>query len=504
MASVTARVSGSKSRSSGCLAPAAVLLAAVAVALLGGCSEQGSFDVDRADQSVVRPIAVCRRNGRVTGTSTGTGFVIAPGYVATNDHVVRLPSECERYVVVPEGDWKNLLSAKVVWQSRELDLAVLHVPKLSRPAVTLSGLGPKRTPGKGERVAAIGFPTVSDKMLQAKTTGNRAHLISTFTQGAVSKVVVGTVPNTGSIERPMIQHTAPINKGNSGGPLFNMCNQVVGVNTYGAFIRITGEKRFGGTPVPGVYYAPHVSNLIKALGSEPELKVISPTIVSGRCRVTEGGLPVYIYVGGGLIAVLASLSLILALRRGTTREVVRVVESYSAWVRRKGVDTGTPRSPSVKTRPAARKERERPSSEPSQFDVETSPMAGRSRDSATGPRPAGVGDNSGYVLSGFDSDGNAVRLMISHTEVADASAGEDRGIIVGRSQSLSDKVLTDRSVSRRHARFSVADGQLMVEDLNSSYGTFVGGQATTPFVPAAVPTGSEVRLGEVKLDIRET
>lgn len=464
---------------------AALIAAGLALA---ACDQTGgAFDVAEADRSVVRPIAICMQEGRIRGNSTGTGFVIAPGYVATNDHVVRLPANCTRRVVVPEGTWQNLLKARVVWQSRELDLAIIHVPKLQRPPVTLSALGSASSPGKGERVAAIGFPTISDKMLQAKTTGNRAHLVSTFTQGTVSKVVVGTVPNTGSIERPMIQHTASINKGNSGGPLFNMCNEVVGVNTYGAFIRIQGEKRFGGTPVPGVYYAPHISNLIKSLRQVPVLKVIQFNVSSSRCRESDGGVPIYLYGGGGVLALLVLLSLLLALRKGTTREVVRVVESYSAWVRRKGVDTGTPRSPSVRTRP-----------QPA-VDMQTEQT--RDRAAQRAGTPAGVGGRGGFVLSGFDGAGNAVRLEVSLDEVETASQGAERGVIIGRSQSLSDKILTDGSVSRRHARISIADGVLLVEDLNSSYGTEINGQALPAFQPAPLAIGASVKLGEVKLDV---
>ena len=460
---------------------------------LAACEQSGGFDVTKADRSVVRPIAICMQNGSIRGNSTGTGFVIAPGYVATNDHVVRLPGNCTRRVVVPEGTWKNLLKARVVWQSRELDLAIIHVPQLDRPTVTLSDLGSASSPGKGERVAAIGFPTVSDKMLQAKTTGNRAHLVSTYTQGSVSKVVIGTVPNTGSIERPMIQHTAPINKGNSGGPLFNTCNEVVGVNTYGAFIRIQGEKRFGGTPVPGVYYAPHISNLIKSLRTVPQLKSIAFKTSSKRCRVSQGGVPIFLYGGGGLLAVLVLLSLILALRKGTTREVVRVVESYSAWVRRKDVDTGTPRTPSVRTKQRAQQH--------PQPDVQTQPTRDRAkRESA---EPAGVGGRGGYVLSGFDGAGNAVRLSIAIDEVETASQSAERGVIIGRSQSLSDKILTDGSVSRRHARISFFDGVLQVEDLNSSYGTEINGQVLAAFQPTPLAVGASIKLGEVKLDVSQ-
>jgi hypothetical protein len=284
----------------------------------------------------------------------------------------------------------------------------------------------------------------------------------------------------------MIQHTAPINKGNSGGPLFNMCNEVVGVNTYGAFIRIQGEKRFGGTPVPGVYYAPHISNLVNSLRTVDVLKSIPFNTSTRRCKPAEGGVPIYVYGGGGLLALLVMLSLVLALRRGTTREVVRVVESYSAWVRRKGVDTGTPRTPSVRARP-------KPS-------VDTQTEQTRDRAPAGGP-PAGVGGRGGYVLSGFDNSGTAVRISVSMDELETAGSDAERGIIIGRSQSLSDKILTDGSVSRRHARVSLIDGVLQIEDLNSSYGTELNGQALSAFQPAPLEVGASVKLGEVKLDV---
>jgi serine protease Do len=142
-------------------------------------------------------------------TSLGSGFIISSdGYIITNNHVV----DGADTVTVRLQD-RRTLTAKVVGTDSTYDIALLKVSANGNlPAVTI---GDSRQLKPGQWVLAIGSPFGFDY---------------TVTQGIVS--AVGR--NLGSQDQPatsFIQTDVPINRGNSGGPLFNLQGQVVGVNS---------------------------------------------------------------------------------------------------------------------------------------------------------------------------------------------------------------------------------------------------------------------------------
>ncbi|QNK01581.1 DegQ family serine endoprotease [Dyella telluris] len=142
-------------------------------------------------------------------TSLGSGFIISPdGYVLTNTHVV----DGADTVTVRLQD-RRVLTAKVVGSDPQYDIALLKIDaKGGLPAVSI---GDSRTLKPGQWVLAIGSPFGFDY---------------TVTQGIVS--AVGR--NLGSQDQPytsFIQTDVPINRGNSGGPLFDLQGRVVGVNS---------------------------------------------------------------------------------------------------------------------------------------------------------------------------------------------------------------------------------------------------------------------------------
>lgn len=142
-------------------------------------------------------------------TSLGSGFIISSdGYILTNNHVVANADK----VIVRLQD-RRILDAKVVGTDPTYDIALLKVDAgAPLPTVTI---GDSRSLKPGQWVLAIGSPFGFDY---------------TVTQGIVS--AVGR--NLGSQDQPytsFIQTDVPINKGNSGGPLFNLQGQVVGINS---------------------------------------------------------------------------------------------------------------------------------------------------------------------------------------------------------------------------------------------------------------------------------
>ena len=123
----------------------------------------------------------------------------------TNDHVVDDASEVE--VVTNDG---QTLKAKVVGKDQKTDLALIKVDSDQKfPFVTLS----KEKPEIGQWVVAMGNPY---------------GLGGTVTAGIIS--AKGRDIGEGPYD-DFLQIDAPINRGNSGGPTFNMKGEVIGVNT---------------------------------------------------------------------------------------------------------------------------------------------------------------------------------------------------------------------------------------------------------------------------------
>jgi serine protease Do len=140
--------------------------------------------------------------------SLGSGFIISPdGYVLTNNHVVDGADE----ILIKLSDRREL-EAKVIGTDKESDVALLKVNATGLPTVPLGDSGKLRP---GQWVVAIGSPFGLDHSI---------------THGVVSYVGRS---NGGADQQyvPFIQTDVPINRGNSGGPLFNLEGQVVGINS---------------------------------------------------------------------------------------------------------------------------------------------------------------------------------------------------------------------------------------------------------------------------------
>ena len=105
---------------------------------------------------------------------------------------------------------------------------------------------------------------------------------------------------------------------------------------------------------------------------------------------------------------------------------------------------------------------------------------------------------TGWALEGQDAVGRTIRLVIGETMLGRANLG----IVVGRHPALSDLAIDDPSVSKRHCRFSLADGALVVEDLNSLNGTWIEDEMIGRFQPGPIETGEALKLGEVELRLR--
>ena len=176
--------------------------------------------------------------------SLGSGFIIsADGYIVTNNHVISSPTGRgtveEITVTTPDG---TEYPAKLVGADAASDLAVLKIEgKKPFPFVKF---GNSKAERPGDWVIAIGNPF---------------GLGGTVTAGIVSAVYRNT--GSGSAYDRYIQTDASINKGNSGGPLFDMEGQVIGINN--AIFSPSGGSVGIGFAIPSEIAQPIVEKLMK-------------------------------------------------------------------------------------------------------------------------------------------------------------------------------------------------------------------------------------------------
>ncbi|HEY7611247.1 MAG TPA: trypsin-like peptidase domain-containing protein [Alphaproteobacteria bacterium] len=471
-------------------------------AVMGTClaAPAAAFDPKAAERSTLRVAIIAEKDGKKIFAGHGSGFVIDHGYIATNWHVA-VPSSLIKakipfklYLIstyVP-----NFVEAEIVWTSEALDLAVLRVRTLDLPAVELSSREALSYPGKSEPIFVVGYPAASDQLKNPDEAQQlRVFREASITRGVVSRIVVARLEGAGDA-RPTIQHDATINPGNSGGPLFDACNRVVGVNTYSTPSQLklyktqSGEQIASGQVAPG-FYSPHVSNLIGALRTVAELKGIRASLSSEACSADEGGASPLLIVFSGITLLVALGAIGLAVFR--RREVVRVVESYSAWVQRKGVSPGAKRTDSAATPRAPA----RPPAGPRRAtNLEATQAPAMAKEPTQ--RPAAAGD---WTFSGTDSNKQKVSLTLTPAELDKAMGQAEKGLVLGRSASMADKVVNDPSVSRRHAKLTKHGDALAIEDLKSAYGTKVNGEALEPFTPTTIASGDTVVIGAVTFTV---
>ena len=193
-----------------------------------------------------------------TGYSWGTGVVLSEdGLILTNTHVIE---DCDRATVTLYDD--SVYEAKLVGADAISDVAVLKIEATGLPAASFGDSGSLMV---GDRVAAIGNPL-----------GETFRM--TLTDGIISAIERGINYNGHSMT--LLQTNTALNEGNSGGPLFNMYGQVVGV---------TNMKMMSSySSIEGIGFAipsSTVKSVVNALVAEGEVR--------GRPSVgiTIGGIP---------------------------------------------------------------------------------------------------------------------------------------------------------------------------------------------------------------------
>lgn len=196
----------------------------------GAIQQEGLYHIEKGGYPQPVRDLVDKHGGAVvlvrTPMGLGSGFIIhQDGYVVTNDHVVA--GEHEISVTVYEKKEGNLEKSifdhvRILATSPEQDLALLKIEDEGAPLFKTVPIGDSEQLRQGESVFAVGSPLGLER---------------TVSEGIVSlrnRVIDG---------RLYIQQTAQISPGNSGGPLFNLKGEVVGVNNMK--VVVTGAEGLG-------------------------------------------------------------------------------------------------------------------------------------------------------------------------------------------------------------------------------------------------------------------
>jgi S1-C subfamily serine protease len=179
-------------------------------ALLDAYSRAVTAVVDAVGPAVVS-IAVGQRSARrwPEREGAGSGVVIAPdGYILTNSHVVDNAGQVT--TTLTDG---TQAAARLIGKDPATDLAVIRAEASGLPYALLGDSASLRV---GQLVIAMGNPLGFQ---------------STVSTGVVSALGRALRSREGRLIENIIQHTAPLNPGNSGGPLLDSRGRVVGINT---------------------------------------------------------------------------------------------------------------------------------------------------------------------------------------------------------------------------------------------------------------------------------
>ena len=167
--------------------------------------------------------------------SSGSGFILSEdGYIITNAHVVADANSIE-VVLFNEDSFQ----AELIGADTSYDIAVLKIEAKSLPAVSVGDSDALKV---GEEVVAIGNPL--------------GELTFTMTNGILS--AIDREINIDGNPQNMLQTNAAINSGNSGGPLFDMDGNVIGVTT----AKYSGST-LTGTTIEGLGFAIPINEALK-------------------------------------------------------------------------------------------------------------------------------------------------------------------------------------------------------------------------------------------------
>ncbi|WOE74168.1 trypsin-like peptidase domain-containing protein [Alterisphingorhabdus coralli] len=181
-----------------------------------------SADIQASSRSVVRVALIAMQGDQVFFLGHGSGFAVAPNVIVTNAHVVQ-PSINDSTIIVGvvPSEGRDIYKSRVIAFAPDKDLALLRLDEGSLEPLSIFASAAR----DGDDIVAIGYPGAVDRAL-GLTDGDKVEPGTPVkTKGTIS----GGRSNR---EFATLLHTAPVARGNSGGPIVDECGRVVGVNSF--------------------------------------------------------------------------------------------------------------------------------------------------------------------------------------------------------------------------------------------------------------------------------
>lgn len=189
--------------------------------------------------AAVAPSTVLVVAEHATGASVGTGVILSEdGYIITNAHVIAGGASC--WIALWDDE---TMEAELVGYDTEQDLAVLHVKNEEGATLCPAQFGDSDRLYVGDDAYAIGNPLGIE-------------LRFTMTDGMIS--AINRSVEVDGHKMTVLQTTAALNNGNSGGPLINAYGQVVGINT----LKMSGRTAAAEATVEGLGFALPTSEIV--------------------------------------------------------------------------------------------------------------------------------------------------------------------------------------------------------------------------------------------------
>ncbi|MDQ3174887.1 MAG: trypsin-like peptidase domain-containing protein [Acidobacteriota bacterium] len=432
------------------------------------------------------------------------------------------------HVIIPDGsvyEFEEKQYGAPVGQGK--DVAVIKIEVKNAPVLLLGNSDAMKLQ---DHVTVLGYPGAADTfnsgILDSKST-----LEASITDGKIS------AQKRSASGAPVLQVSAPATHGNSGGPVMTDKMEVAGLLTFGGdrvndqevsgfafavpsstvleFVKAAGVANELGTADKAyregleLYWAENYSKAIPKFEEVkrlfPEHSEVSSLAQDSQQKISEGkdksGVPTSWVIGGVLlflfiivaVIVIAVVAFLLMRRRGKTQSKSHAgADMYPAPMRGTaggGAPKPEPHSPTPSPSYSAPPAPSRPSAPP------------------LAPHPAMGGDDRSPTLDlsktvAIIPEGDTAPISFGSIKfVSGLLAGQKfditpDGSCIGRDSTLSQIVITDPRISKRHVWIGVKDGRVIITDQNSRNGTFVNDPKSQRVTETLLSQGDTVILGE--------
>ncbi len=400
--------------------------------------------VNEASKSVIR-IVIKMQNG----ISSGTAFCInSNGYYITNHHVIEnaIGSQYKAKAVKSIIPSIEEYDVKIVWYSEDKDLAILKIDGLNLPSLKLSS---NSVVVGALDVHAIGFPGGAD-LIDIRNKGTIQ--TKNFTIPKISGGSAASVPfnvklsQKASIEACVIQHDAPVNHGNSGGPLVDDCGNVIGVNEQKAIDPTNIRSNMAGDTIQGIFYAVAVDEVKSALDSNGIVYEESVVCLPEKGKYISKMLPI---IG----TILLILFILIKLGKKD-----REIAPNSSLIRKKVSEYLRYKQKEEKTNKHNNRTKEK-------IEPKTNQI---------------------------------ITIKPNNYRLPKIAVNAHNPLTIGRS-SRSTITIDNPFLSSEHIRIKITNGKIYVKDLNSLNGSYINSQKLIPNHYYPLEKGQELMLGSQEI-----